>query len=69
MNRPDKCAACVHWNRMSDTAKLADDRPVTLGECRRFPPARETLAVFPYSRNPVTDSEYWCGEFKKKGEA
>ena len=62
-----KCESCAFWKRNKEDA---DTFPVTLGECRRYPPKVWVFGVDkdgkPVSGESVPErpADWWCGEHK-----
>ena len=63
-----KCICCEFWEEFLE----AEDGNCACGYCRRFPPVLQPQPEDPNNRDsdylhpPQTESDCWCGEFKRK---
>jgi len=55
-----KCKTCRWWSKGETLTRLADDKVVDAGECRRHAPIPGTPIRTPF--------DYWCGEHAAKAE-
>ena len=55
-NSTEACETCLYWVVLSETD----------GECRRYAPRPDFSQGQRSKQWPVTRSEAWCGEFKRR---
>lgn len=58
------CETCAYWQPPAWRQTLTDaaGKPVTLGQCRRYPPSIERTDKGPRALFPLTPATMWCGE-------